>query len=1614
MGECGVTRNIDCQLMSGIDNKEDYTKIEGLQILHSAGGGSSAGISSILFAGVTVKDSIVRKSSVVAGEGVKIIGTNIANAFVVNTVVSGGWDYGIDIATNGGYGYAYNTTSYGNNYGYNGFHTQNLKNCIGAGNTIADFARVSSYPVNITNCASSDATAGTFSGTGTRVNQTFSFIDPVNGNFHLSSSDTGAKNYGTDLSTDFNLSFSTDIDGETRTGYWDIGADETSGGGAPVADTTAPSIPTNLLATVVSPSQVNLTWSASTDNTGVTGYRIYRNGTQITTTTGTTYSNTGLSASTLYTYTVSAYDLAGNVSPQSTGASATTQNLSADTTAPSIPTNLLATVVSPSQVNLSWSASTDSTGVTGYRIYRDGTQITTTTGITYSNTGLSASTLYTYTVSAYDAATNASAQSTGASATTQTATTVTTTGAPVLNFSDIISGPKTGNTDGLGSGAIVSIWGNSLGSSQGTSQVYVGGVPASHIYYWGNADGNPNAGPADLYTYHKMQTISFAIPANAPDGLTNISVMVNGVQSNTLPFTVRAGNIYFIKTGGNNTGAGTWQTPWGTFMENGNSRMTNGDILYVVGAFNSTGGVNGLLIRYNDFQNTAERPTAVIGYPGSTAYLNGSSNGIGVWGSPPYPQYWVFSKLKVETMETGISSIKGMRAIANEITGPLASGQSGAISGSKDGTSGVKSFGNYIHDFGLNSYDIRLHHVFYLSNRDGTPNEAYELGWNYLLNNHARGGLHNYDEGICGDFTGIIKVHNNVVVNQAGTSFDVGGSGGGYDGTGCLKVPFEVYNNLFIKSGQTPFNDPAISVTYSGTKSHIKFYNNTIYGWGSSEAVYIQDNGSATWNFGGTFEWINNIVVDTDNLPYSHSVYYKTPSVSSNNIWYNGGDGNPSSVPAWDPTASSANPLFVNPSVGDFTLQSISSAINAGSSLVSSLVTRDYFGISRPQGSAYDIGAFEYCTNCTTTTTTTQPTGDTTAPSIPTNLLATVVSPSQINLSWSASTDNTAVTGYRIYRNGTQITTTTGTTYSNTGLSASTLYTYTVSAYDLAGNVSSQSTGASATTQNQPVADTTAPTITSIASSVTTTGATISWTTNEAGTSRVEYGLTTSYGNTTSLSTSLTSHSHTLSSLPPNTTYHYRVNTTDSAGNTATSQDRTFTTSAVSDTTAPSSITDLTTSSLGQTSLTLSWTVPTDTSGIASYDIRYSTTPITSTTFSSATQLTNVPLPTTSGSTQTQYVSVGLTPNTTYSFAIKSTDAVGNVSSLSNIATGTTLSAPTTTSTTASTQTGTVSVPTVSSGGGGGGGYTIYQLSDVTPPKNPTNVRIEPTNTQATLSWTNPTDPDFVRVKIVRKTGSAVSSHTDGTTVYDGTATTFTDTNLANNQTYYYAIYAYDKVPNYTSFIGLSATPQASLTQTNVSYTTIEAGCTETTTYSTTTGVPCTKVPTAFRPFYTFSKDRAVTYGMKDSTDVRELQKILQFEGLLSLASSADGAFGPGTKSAIIAFQKKYSITPAQGTVGPLTKTKLNQLYGSTTISTTFYRNLTIGSKGEDVKKLQQLLNTDIATRISATGAGSPGNETTYFGAATRAAVIKYQKKYNISPASGYVGPLTRGKLEGR
>jgi chitodextrinase len=163
-----------------------------------------------------------------------------------------------------------------------------------------------------------------------------------------------------------------------------------------------------------------LSWSASNDNVGVAGYYIVRNGTTIAQTTGTvtTYNDITVNASTTYSYKVMAYDAKGNLSTLSAAANVTTP-AAPDTTAPTAPTSLTALAVSSSQINLSWGASTDNTGISAYDIYRNGTKIASSTTTSFGDTGLSANTTYSYFVKARDAAGNISPPSNNASATTQ-------------------------------------------------------------------------------------------------------------------------------------------------------------------------------------------------------------------------------------------------------------------------------------------------------------------------------------------------------------------------------------------------------------------------------------------------------------------------------------------------------------------------------------------------------------------------------------------------------------------------------------------------------------------------------------------------------------------------------------------------------------------------------------------------------------------------------------------------------------------------------------------------------------------------------------------------------------------------------------------------------------------------------------------------------------------------------------------------------------------------------------------------------------------------------------------------------------------------------------------
>jgi len=190
---------------------------------------------------------------------------------------------------------------------------------------------------------------------------------------------------------------------------------------APPSDTTPPSTPAGLAALAASSTQIDLGWTASTDDVGVAGYDVFRNGARIATTTNTFYSDTGLSPATSYSYSVSTFDAAGNDSALSVPVTATTDPAPGDTTPPSTPANLVATAVSSSQINLSWTASTDDVGVTGYTVFRNGTPVGTPTSPSFQDAGLSASTTYTYAVSARDAAENVSQLSAPASATTNSA-----------------------------------------------------------------------------------------------------------------------------------------------------------------------------------------------------------------------------------------------------------------------------------------------------------------------------------------------------------------------------------------------------------------------------------------------------------------------------------------------------------------------------------------------------------------------------------------------------------------------------------------------------------------------------------------------------------------------------------------------------------------------------------------------------------------------------------------------------------------------------------------------------------------------------------------------------------------------------------------------------------------------------------------------------------------------------------------------------------------------------------------------------------------------------------------------------------------------------------------
>ncbi len=314
-----------------------------------------------------------------------------------------------------------------------------------------------------------------------------------------------------------------------------------------------------------------------------------------------------------------------------------------------------------------------------------------------------------------------------------------------------------------------------------------------------------------------------------------------------------------------------------------------------------------------------------------------------------------------------------------------------------------------------------------------------------------------------------------------------------------------------------------------------------------------------------------------------------------------------------------------------------------------------------------------------------------------------------------------------------------------TGLTPFTTYHFRVRSADAGGNESFTADDSFTTV------DTTAPVITNVAATnVTTSSATIVWTTNEVANSSVDFGLTASYGSIATDAGMVVSHAVPIVGLTENTTYHFRVNSTDAAGNSSSSIDFTFSTAVP----AAPVISALTVTNITQTSAVVQWTTSTDASSVVEFGL-------TSALGLTAGEVNLVRI----HSVQL----VGLAPGSIYHFVASSTDAFNQ------------------------------QVQSVD--------QTFETLQDTTPPAVVLDLDAVPGDGEVQLLFQIPSDPDVAGVRIVRSTSGFPLTPIDGVVVFDGVGNVFTDTGLVNGENYFYSAFVFDGNGNFSGRVSVSAIP---------------------------------------------------------------------------------------------------------------------------------------------------------------------------------------------------------------
>jgi hypothetical protein len=493
----------------------------------------------------------------------------------------------------------------------------------------------------------------------------------------------------------------------------------------------------------------------------------------------------------------------------------------------------------------------------------------------------------------------------------------------------------------------VTVYGNGLGASQGTSTVTVGG------------------GAADSYPLWTNTKITFQLGASAETGDIVVHVAGKG-DSNALPFTVRPGNIFFVSATGSDSASGSFTSPWATIPQAKNS-IAPGDIAYIgTSASDSVSQTTvdssssydcALGMSYNDATNegTATAPKALVVYPGATATVgvdSGIERGLLVPAISGTFDYWVVAGFtfrgEVEAIDLE-GSANGWRIIGNDISCPNGTGLSGCVTGA-DGTSptNLKFYGNVVHDAAANVTSVTkyYHGIYFASNH-------LDLGWNVVENGKTCRAIQFHDSGGPNEFD--ITVHDNVI---HGTVCD----GINFATVDPSQGTIEAYNNVIYDVGLGPDPDDGASdyagiyvagETDSGNDGTgaVAIYNNTLYNCGSRA-----NSDSGAFNNGGgspalTMHLVNNLVYATSSESYIASSSSAGLISGSNNLWFGATGAAPSTVTA----SVTADPLLVNPATFDFHLQATSPAIGQG------IVTTALFDFDgNPRGTSFDIGAYEH------------------------------------------------------------------------------------------------------------------------------------------------------------------------------------------------------------------------------------------------------------------------------------------------------------------------------------------------------------------------------------------------------------------------------------------------------------------------------------------------------------------------------------------------------------------------------------------------------------------------------------------------------------------------------